>query len=153
MKRLSLVMTGLLTAALALTACGGDPPAQSERPEGHIVVLTQRTDIVGTVFQEYKQRFEAAYPGVTVEFEAITAYEDELAIRMNSDEYGDVLFSIVMLGRKLGLDAEESLERANAKFRERFVRLESLLERDGIRPEEAGPERLDRLWSEAKRGA
>lgn len=90
MKRLSLALAGLLAAGLTLTACGGGGE-QSDKIEGEILVLTQRTDIVDTVFQEYKQRFESTYPDVTVTFEAITEYENELAIRMNTEEYGDVL--------------------------------------------------------------
>jgi raffinose/stachyose/melibiose transport system substrate-binding protein len=83
-----------LLAVLALTAvgCGSDDEGgTSGAVEGEITVLTQRTDIVDTVFQDYKKRFEATYPDVTVKFEALTSYEDEVRIRMNSEDYGDVL--------------------------------------------------------------
>jgi ABC-type glycerol-3-phosphate transport system substrate-binding protein len=79
-------------AALALTGCttGGGGGGDDEIA-GTITVITQRTDIVDTVFQDYKAQFEELYPDVTVEFEAITDYEGEIAIRMNTDDYGDVL--------------------------------------------------------------
>ncbi|PRZ04825.1 carbohydrate ABC transporter substrate-binding protein (CUT1 family) [Isoptericola sp. CG 20/1183] len=82
-------------AALALSACGGgtDPGGSADdgEPSGEITVITQRTDIVDTVFMDYKERFEAEYPDVTVEFEALTDYEGEIAVRMNTADYGDVL--------------------------------------------------------------
>lgn len=83
-------------AALALSACGGgaDPggaAADDGEPSGEITVITQRTDIVDTVFADYKEQFEAEYPDVTVTFEALTDYEGEIAVRMNTTDYGDVL--------------------------------------------------------------
>lgn len=44
------------------------------------------------------------------------------------DEFGDVLFTLVNLGRKLGLDAELALMRTNRKFGERFRGMEDLAE-------------------------
>lgn len=86
-------LAGLLVAGLGLTACSSDEqPSDPNAIEGEILVLTQRTDIVDSVFEaDYKKRFEAKYPGVTVRFEAITDYEGEVTIRMNTTEYGDVL--------------------------------------------------------------
>jgi tetrapyrrole methylase family protein / MazG family protein len=66
------------------------------------------------------------------------------------EELGDLLFTAANLGRRLGLDPEEALERANRKFAERFVQVETELSRQGVRIEEAGLERMDRLWNEVK---
>lgn len=90
------VLGGALLAAgaLALTACsapaGGDQADDGEIA-GEITVITQRTDLVDTVFQDYKAEFEKKYPEVTVNFEAMTDYEGEIAVRMNTKDYGDVL--------------------------------------------------------------
>jgi ABC-type glycerol-3-phosphate transport system substrate-binding protein len=85
-------LAGLLVVGLALTGCSGnESPSDPNAIAGEILVLTQRTDIVDTVFQDYKRRFEEKYPEVTVTFEAITDYEGEVRIRMNTPEYGDVL--------------------------------------------------------------
>lgn len=46
------------------------------------------------------------------------------------DEFGDVLFTLVNLGRKLGLDAELALMRTNRKFSARFRKMEQLAESD-----------------------
>ncbi|MFY1670483.1 ABC transporter substrate-binding protein [Plantactinospora sp. WMMB334] len=94
MRRYAIAGSALAVAlALALAGCGGgdDEGGTDGAVTGEITVLTQRTDIVDTVFQDYKKTFEAKYPGTTVKFEAITDYEGEVRIRMNTDEYGDVL--------------------------------------------------------------
>ncbi|SHN38595.1 ABC transporter substrate-binding protein [Cryptosporangium aurantiacum] len=89
-KRIVAGLVAAVLSAASLAGCGGEDDG-SGRPEGEITVLTNRTDIVDTVFQEYKKKFEAKYPDVTVKFEAITDYEGEVRIRMNSPDYGDVL--------------------------------------------------------------
>ena len=85
-------------AVLALTAgCGssgsGAAPGGGSAgvPSGTITVLTNRTDLVGTTFKDYKKTFEAKYPKVTVTFQGITDYEGEVKTRMNTKDYGDVL--------------------------------------------------------------
>ncbi len=59
---------------------------------GTITVLTHRTDLVqnGTM-KKYAAEFNKIYPKVTVKFEGITDYEGEVKIRMNTENYGDVL--------------------------------------------------------------
>jgi raffinose/stachyose/melibiose transport system substrate-binding protein len=58
---------------------------------GEITVITQRTDIVDTVFKDYATEFNKEYPDVKVNFQALSDYEGQIKIRMNSDDYGDVL--------------------------------------------------------------
>ncbi len=82
----------LLALTLLLSACGSDADSgDNGQIGGEITVLTNRTDLVDTVFKDYKATFEAKYPGTTVKFEAITDYEGEVRIRMNTKRYGDVL--------------------------------------------------------------
>jgi len=90
-KRIVAGMVAALLSAVSLAGCGGSDDDGSGAPSGEITVLTNRTDIIDTVFQDYKKKFEAKYPDVTVKFEAITDYEGEVRIRMNSPDYGDVL--------------------------------------------------------------
>lgn len=66
------------------------------------------------------------------------------------EEIGDLLFSIVMLARRLDVDPEGALESANRKFRSRFARVEHALRAQGVMLEDAGIAVLDRLWDEAK---
>ena len=67
-----------------------------------------------------------------------------------TEEMGDVLFVLANLARKLGVDPEEALRRANRKFTSRFQYIERRLAEQG----RAGPQPLDELealWLEAKR--
>ncbi len=68
-----------------------------------------------------------------------------------ADELGDLLFAMVNLGRKLGCDPRAALEQANARFAERFRRVEALAAARGIDVGRAGLAELDRLWEEVKR--
>lgn len=70
---------------------GDDPVVEEEQLSGEITVLTNRTDIVDTTFQDYAEQFNEIYPDVEVKFEAITDYEGQVKIRMNTKDYGDVL--------------------------------------------------------------
>ncbi|MDY7102841.1 MAG: ABC transporter substrate-binding protein [Actinomycetota bacterium] len=79
-------------AASAQSTGGGDAAGDGGDIEGSINVIHQRTDINEEIFEGvYKPAFEAAYPGVEVNFEAITDYEGEIPVRMNGGDYGDVL--------------------------------------------------------------
>jgi raffinose/stachyose/melibiose transport system substrate-binding protein len=79
--------------ALVLAGCSGGSASTTDDKAiaGSITVLTQRTDLVDNVLLDYKKAFEKKYPKVKVTFEAITDYEGEVAIRMNTNDYGDVL--------------------------------------------------------------
>jgi ATP diphosphatase len=67
-----------------------------------------------------------------------------------SDELGDLLFAVVNLARHLRVDPELALRAANAKFERRFAHVETRLAEDGRKPETAGLEMMEALWSEAK---
>jgi len=66
------------------------------------------------------------------------------------EEMGDLLFTCVNLARHLGVDAEESLRRANRKFERRFGEMEAAASAQGAALSELSAERLDRLWRAVK---
>jgi MazG family protein len=68
-----------------------------------------------------------------------------------AEEFGDLLFAIVNLGRHLGIDAEAALRSANAKFERRFARIETALAQRGKVPAQSTLAEMDELWDEAKR--
>jgi len=82
-------------AMVSLTAIGlsGCSSASNDdgAPSGEITVLTNRTDLVDTTFADYAKAFEEKYPGTSVKFEALTDYEGDVKIRLNSKDYGDAL--------------------------------------------------------------
>ncbi|TPI56018.1 nucleoside triphosphate pyrophosphohydrolase [Mesorhizobium sp. B3-1-7] len=66
------------------------------------------------------------------------------------DEFGDMLFAVVNLGRHLKLDSEAALSGTNDKFRSRFHYLEQALEASGGSLEKATLDEMEALWQQAK---
>jgi len=67
------------------------------------------------------------------------------------DEIGDLLFVCANLARHLKVDPEVALRQANAKFERRFRRIEAIMAEEGRDPAEAGLDRLEEAWQQAKR--
>jgi MazG family protein len=63
-------------------------------------------------------------------------------------ELGDLLFTVVNLGRHLGVDAEMALRDCNLRFRRRFSEMERTAQR---RLEDLSPPELEALWEQAKK--
>ncbi|TPJ31398.1 nucleoside triphosphate pyrophosphohydrolase [Mesorhizobium sp. B2-7-2] len=66
------------------------------------------------------------------------------------DEFGDMLFAVVNLGRHLKLDSEAALSGTNEKFRSRFHYVEQALEASGKSLEKATLDEMEALWQQAK---
>lgn len=89
-KQLALLLAGALAVG-TLTGCGGNTNSASGSKSGKtITVLTHRTDME-EVFKKYKADFESSHSGVTVNFEAVNDYQNNLTTRMGTEDYGDVL--------------------------------------------------------------
>ncbi|PWR03222.1 nucleoside triphosphate pyrophosphohydrolase [Meridianimarinicoccus roseus] len=68
-----------------------------------------------------------------------------------ADEFGDLLFVVVNLGRHLGVDPETALRGTNDKFARRFAAIEARLAQDGRSPQDATLDEMDVIWTEVKR--
>ena len=66
-------------------------------------------------------------------------------------ELGDLLFAVVNLCRKAGTHPALALDRANAKFQQRFEAVERIAIARGLDVRTAGLEALDAIWDEVKR--
>ena len=66
------------------------------------------------------------------------------------DEVGDILFVAANLARKLDLDPETCLRRANEKFGRRFRQVEQRVAAEGLSLPEAGLERMEAHWTAVK---
>jgi MazG family protein len=66
------------------------------------------------------------------------------------EELGDLLFSVVMLARKLEIDPEGALEQTNLKFGRRFRWIERRLADDDRTIERTPSDRLEELWEQSK---
>ena len=102
MKRVLALLLALVMV-FALAACGSSSaPATSgntadntntdEPVSGKITYLTNRTDLdTDGTYEALIAKFNEEYPDVEVEVQSITDYAGELATRMQTTEYGDVL--------------------------------------------------------------
>ncbi len=68
-----------------------------------------------------------------------------------ADEYGDVLFTLAVLGQHLGIDAEQALTQANRKFERRFRGVEAMLAEQGRSPAQSNLQEMDAMWDAVKR--
>ena len=53
-----------------------------------VTFLTCRTDIVDTVYEDYKAKFKEIYPNVTLDIQGITDYESDLLVRLTTEDWG-----------------------------------------------------------------
>lgn len=84
-----------VVGALALAVCllsaimGGVMQVRAEELSGSLEILS---NIEESVMQEYLDAFCKKYPEVEVNYQFYTDYENEVKARMESGDYGDVLF-------------------------------------------------------------
>lgn len=83
----------------------------------------------------------------TAELKEAQAEDDAEHIR---EEYGDLLFAVVNLGRFLGTDPETALTAASNKFVRRFGRMEDLASTEGKDIAKLDISDLDKLWNRIK---
>ncbi len=74
----------------------------------------------------------------------------EQAAASVEDEFGDVLFSLVNVGRRMGIDAENALRATCGKFRRRWSFMEGAAWAQGTTVEALAPEEREALWQQAK---
>lgn len=98
------------------------------------------------------------WPGWKGSFEKVEEEVGEVlaAARANDaqqvhKEIGDLLFAVVNLSRKLGVDAENALVDATQRFERRFAIVEDRLAERGKTPQSSTLEEMDALWNEAKK--
>ncbi|MGQ9898054.1 MAG: nucleoside triphosphate pyrophosphohydrolase [Acidobacteriota bacterium] len=71
-------------------------------------------------------------------------------VREIAEEVGDLLFVVVNLARKLGLDPEATLKATNQKFRQRFAAIEQALAAQGKTLSESNPAEMNAIWDTIK---
>jgi tetrapyrrole methylase family protein/MazG family protein len=66
-------------------------------------------------------------------------------------EFGDLLFTLVNVARKLGMNPEDALRGATGRFEARFRMMEQKAQAEGRRLKDIPLEELDQYWEAAKR--
>jgi len=82
--------------------------------------------------------------------EELDELEDSKTIAETTEEFGDLIFTLVSYGRKMNLDVEQALRLANAKFIDRFVRMEMLAKKRSQEFLDLSIEEKDELWNMVK---
>jgi ATP diphosphatase len=85
------------------------------------------------------------------EVRAELSNEGEATTQALESEVGDLLFAVVNLARKLGMDPEVALEGTNVKFEKRFAAMERALDAQKQSLEAATLEKMENAWQAAKR--
>ncbi len=86
-------------------------------------------------------------------FEELEEFEDSLEkgdCRVQEEELGDLLFSVVNYCRLLGFQPEGVLRASNRKFIRRFARMEEILMEAGYSLHEADIQMMENAWQRAK---
>lgn len=78
------------------------------------------------------------------------ALQSEVGMRQE-EELGDLLFSLVNLGRHLKIQAEEALNSTIRRFIKRFQFIEDRLRQNGKKLDDSSLEEMDALWEQAKK--
>jgi ATP diphosphatase len=81
------------------------------------------------------------------ELKAAIANQDKNNIE---EEMGDLLFTVINLGRHLDIDTNEALARSNRKFIKRFNALEETLTSAHQKIENITLEELEKIWVKIK---
>lgn len=107
--------------------------------------------------QEMQERAAALgydWPDVTGVLEKVAEELAELAEAESEadrrEEFGDLLLVVTNVGRRLGIESEAALRAANAKFRERFRRVERMVAERGVAMRDLDFATLDELWDASK---
>ena len=130
---------------------------EEERPQGLLDSVPRSLPALMQAQKISKRAAKAGFEWETVadiwdkvaeeraEFEREEPGSEERAL-----EFGDLLFALVNVARREGIDAEEALAASNRKFRARWSRMEELARDRGLDLELADTSALNNLWDHAK---
>jgi tetrapyrrole methylase family protein/MazG family protein len=132
---------------------------REERDEGHSLLDSVPPAMPALAYSHSIQRRAA---GVGFDWENADGVLDKLGEELaelrkaegqeeRSREFGDLLFTLVNLARRTGVDLEVSLRGANDRFRRRFQYLAAAGRRRGTSLDRLSPREQNALWEEAKK--
>jgi len=86
------------------------------------------------------------------EIEELKTAQESRDVHRIEQELGDILFTLVNLGRLMNIDPTLALNGTNQKFINRFQELERRLRAQGRKPEDLDLDALDSIWNQIKTG-
>ncbi len=103
---------------------------------------------------EERAELEAAYEAAPKSSDGRVLSEDgrerDPRVTAAEMEFGDLLFALVNVARKMGIDAEAALRASNAKFRRRFAQIERAAWEQGRNVEDLSLDEMEACWQQAK---
>jgi len=110
----------------------------------------------------YSQEIQDRVARVGFDWEDISGVIDKLAEEVSEfkqadsrerkgQEFGDLLFTLANIARRLGIDLESALREANRRFYHRFSCMEELCRQRGLNFAELSFDEQNALWEEAKK--
>ena len=84
--------------------------------------------------------------------EELNEFKEEVKIQSDktTDEFGDLMFSLINLARYLKIEPENALELTNQKFIKRFQLMEKMIDEEKKDIGKINLEKLDKYWDKAK---
>ena len=110
----------------------------------------------------YSQDIQSRVARVGFDWEDIEGIIDKLAEEVSefqqadsqekrAREFGDLLFTLVNMARRLGVDSESALREANKRFYRRFAYMEEVCRQRGVNFGDLSFDEQNALWEEAKK--
>ena len=132
---------------------------QEEREEGESLLAGMPEQMPALTYSQSMQRRVA---GVGFDWEKVDEIIDKLAEEVaeikqaanqkeRADEFGDLLFTLANIARRLDIDLEMALRSANQRFQRRFAYMEEVCRKRGLNLAKLSLDEQNALWDEAKR--
>ena len=130
----------------------GVPPASKSALDG--ISPSMPALAASQEMQERAANLGYDWPSIDGVLDKVAEEADELRQAANdaerAEEFGDLLFVLVNVGRRRGIEAEAAVRAANAKFKRRFASVERGAAAQGVALRDLDFEALDALWDAAK---
>lgn len=142
------------SAAAGMNA-DGDPPAISV-PRSALDGISPSMPALAASqeMQERAANLGYDWPSIDGVLDKVVEEAEELRQAANdaerAEEFGDLLFVLVNVARRRGIEAEAAVRAANAKFRRRFASVERGAAAQGVALRDLDFTALDALWDAAK---
>ena len=135
---------------------------KQKEKDGNKTVLSGVPDSLPSLIKAYRIQDKARNVGFDWSkreevWDKVHEEVDELRTELEKDdkenstnEFGDLLFSLINASRLYGINPDNALERTNRKFISRFSYVEQRAKQQGRELKDMTLEEMDRLWNEAK---
>jgi len=131
---------------------------QEERTEGESILASMSEQMPALTYSQSMQRRAA---GVGFDWQRVDEIIDKLAEEVGeikqaenqqekANEFGDLLFTLANIARRLDIDLEMALRSANKRFYHRFTRMETICRERGLNLAKLSLDEQNSLWEEAK---